>query len=77
MSVKSCLVINLTHVIGVMYLNPLMSMLPIMFFSNNIETNFNDCFPKVRLSRKIAHNRKQITIGLKKPSRTEDKLYKI
>jgi len=45
-------------------------------FSTYIETQFNDCFPKVKLSRKRARDKKWITSGLKKSSRTKNKLYK-
>lgn len=45
-------------------------------FQNKLLVFFNDCFKKVRLSRKRARDKKWITDTLKKASRTKAKLYK-
>ena len=45
-------------------------------FFDRIATQFNESFPHVRLSRKRARDKKWITKGLKKASRTKCKLYK-
>ena len=46
-------------------------------FFDKIQAYFNESFPQSRLSRKRARDKKWITNGLKKASRTKSKLYKI